>query len=253
MLNIIRRFFLLFFILFSTNIGAESISFVFTDYAPANYVDERGNYSGFLYEITKEAFESRLGITLDITILPWRRCQQLVKNGVFDMMLTIPTDERLVYSIATESPVWIKKRYIYSYINHEDIENINTLNGLDEIKQYGYRIVSYIGNQWFRDNVEAFDIPVVYASSVEGMYYMLAAKRADFLIEEISIASSNIEKLDLEDKIIQTGGIAVESGFHLLISKKSSFTSIIDELDRVLEDMWNDGTIERILNDYGTR
>lgn len=251
MIKIKKAFLLIPLLICSTFAGADSIKFVFTDYPPANYVDEQGNYTGFLYDITCEAFEKRLNIPLEISVLPWPRCQELVKSGIYDMMLTIPTDERLNYSIATDIPVWRKVRVIYTYKDHPDVQIINGLNGLDDIKGSGYTIVSYRGNQGIRDEVEALDIPVIYASSVEGMYQMLAAGRADLIIEEESIAESNLQKLNLEEKIIKTNGIASESYFHLLISKRSPHAVMIYDLNRVLEEMQQDGTIDGILKRYG--
>ncbi|MBN2657416.1 MAG: transporter substrate-binding domain-containing protein [Spirochaetales bacterium] len=249
-MRILSIILLLFFFL---NIyGDEPIQWVFTDYAPANYIDEKGNYAGFLYEITIEALENRMGIPVEISIYPWPRCQHLVKTGDRDMMLTIPTKERLEYAISTDSPVWVKKRLIYTYIEHENLETINELHGLADIKQTGYSVISYIGNDWIKENVaEKFHIPVEYARGVEGMYRMLAAGRGDLIIEEKSIARSNIEQLELQELIVETEGIGEESHFHLLISKQSPHSNIIYELNCVLDEMWEDGTIEKILKKYG--
>ena len=238
-------------LLISVAAGADSVKFVFTDYPPANYIDESGNYTGFLYDITREAFENRLNVSLEITILPWPRCQELVKSGAYDMMLTIPTEERLNYTIATAIPVWRKIRHIYTWKGHPDTGIINSMDSLGDIKEAGYTIVSYNGNQGVRDEMEALNIPVIYASSVEGMYHMLAAGRADLIIEEESIADSSLRKLKLEGKIIRTEGITSEIDFHLLISRKSSHIALMEDLNRVLDEMWKDGTIEGILHEYG--
>ena len=79
---------------------------------------------------------------------------------------------------------------------------------------------------------------------------MLAGKRADIIIEESSIALPNIEKLGLSSKILSTEGIGAESGFHLLIGKKSQYVNILEQLNTVIEEMWQDGTIEKILAEY---
>ncbi|MBB6480669.1 substrate-binding periplasmic protein [Spirochaeta isovalerica] len=244
--------FILFFIFILNLSGEETIQWVFTDYEPANFVDEKGNYAGFLYEITIEALENRMGIPVKISIYPWPRCQHLVKEGDCDIMITIPTRERLEYTIPTELPVWIKRRLIYTYINHEELETINRLDGFSDIKMAGYSVISYIGNDWIKEYVvDDFHIPVEYAKTVEGMYRMLSAKRGDLVIEEKSIAHSNIKNLGLTELIVETEGVANESHFHLLISKQSSFRNIISELNSVLNDMWEDGTIQKILSKYG--
>ena len=101
--------------------------------------------------------------------------------------------------------------------------------------------------------VEGGGIFVQYASTVEGKYRMLAGRRADLIIEEASLASPKIEELNLTGKIIRTRGIGSQSGFHILIGKKSSFAPSLPRLDATLKAMTEDGTIRAILENYGTR
>ncbi len=239
------------FFLIPLLLHAEPVKWVFTDYAPANYIDGKGEYAGFLYDITKEAFENRLHIPLIISLYPWARCQQLVQQGDYDMFLTIPTPDREVYAEPVPTPVWIKKRLIFTYGGHGRREEMDSITGLDQIRQKGFTVISYIGNQWVNGNVESRGIPVEYARSVDGMYRMLAAKRGDLIIEEPSIVRANLETLGLSDTIEETGGVAEESSFHLLMGRKSPFVGLIDDLDLVLREMWQDGTIQAILDRYG--
>ena len=229
----------------------RTISWAFTNYPPANFQTENGEYGGFLYEIIIEAFEKRLGIPVIISIYPWKRCQFMVEQGVADILTTIPTPERLNYSINSERPIWIKRRLIYTYSGHPNIEEIQTLTGLEEIKEKNFTVVSYLGNGWIVDEVENKGISVDYANDVEGMYRMLAAGRADIIIEEPCIAQSNIKNLLLGSNIIQTKGVGEESHFHVMIGKDSDYADIFKELDPVIDEMWHDGTIENILSKYG--
>lgn len=235
----------------NVSFAKDSITWVFTDYPPANYQTESGEFKGFLYDITIEAFEKRLGIPVEVSIFPWKRCQYLVQQGEYDMFLTIPTPQRLEYALTTEEAVWVKRRIIYTYAGHPKSEEIQTLRGLEEIKEKGFTVLSYLGNGWVEAAVEGAGIPVEYASQVENMYKMLAGKRADIIIEEPSIALPNIEKLGLNSKILSTEGIGAESGFHLLIGKKSQHVDVLEQLNTVIKEMWQDGTIEKILAEYG--
>lgn len=125
------------------------------------------------------------------------------------------------------------------------------ISSLDDIRRGRYQVVSYLGNEWIKSAVEAMGIHVQYANSVEGMYRMLASRRAELIIEEASLASPRIQQLNLAGKIIRTNGVGSESGFHLLIGKRSPFVQVMPHLEATLTAMEHDGTIATILEKYG--
>ncbi len=235
------------FMLFSI----EPIKWACGEYAPAYYRGENGDVQGYLYDIAVEALETRMNIPVEITFLPWKRCQLYVEEGSYDIMFTIPTAERLEYSVTHETPAWIKRRILYTYINHPRLMDINSIQGLDEINEGNYTILSYIGNGWVENNVKGIGIPVEYAPDMSLIFKKLANKRGDIIIEDPSIADDNIRSDGLDSLIIKTSGIGSESSFHIFISKESAYVDIIDSLNLVIEEMWEDGTIEIILSNYG--
>jgi len=233
------------------SLGAEQpVRWAFTSYRPANYVEGTG-YAGFFYDIVIEAVEKRLGLPVEIGVFPWTRCQRLVELGQYDMLVTIPTEERLRYVSATDEPIWVKRRILYTYADHPDIAAIDALKGLDDIRDAGYTVVTYTGNGWIAGTVEPAGIPVLYASTVESMYRMLAAGRADLMIEERTIAEESIREEGVGAEVVATDGYGEESGFHILIAKASPHHAVLDELNAVLRDMTVDGTLAAILESYG--
>lgn len=227
--------------------ATEPIKWIFTNYPPANYQTETGEFKGLLHDITIEAFEKRLGIPVQISVFPWKRCQLMVKNGKYDMILTIPTAERLEYSVTTKQPIWLKKRMIYTYAGHPMAQELNSINGLRDVKEKGYTVISYLGNGWAKRDIESAGIPIIYSNEVDGMYQMLATQRADIIIEEPSIAFPTIKRLNLSSKIIQTEGVGAASAFHFLIGKKSLHVKVLEKLNTVVKEMWEDGTIKKII------
>ncbi len=79
---------------------------------------------------------------------------------------------------------------------------------------------------------------------------MLSAKRGDILVEDPILVYPSLYSLGLMEQIIRTRGVIDESRFFPLIGKKSYFTSIIPRFRQVLQDMWEDGTIHRIMAAY---
>ena len=231
--------------------GQEVVKWVFTDYPPANFQTAEGDFKGFLHDIVVELFDQELGIRVAIAVYPWKRCQAMVRTGSADIMVTIPTAERLKYAITHNRPIWTKRRILYTYSGHPRIDAIGQIDGLAAIRNGGYRVISYLGNGWIENQVKGSGIPVTFANSVNGMYRMLAAKRGDLIIEERSLAAPRIIDLGLIGKIIETSGVGSESGFHILISRKSTHAAHIDQLDRGVEAMRQSGRLSQIINSYG--
>jgi len=242
-----------FFFVSAAATPAESqdvVKWVFTDYPPANFRAETGNFSGFFYDIVIEVFQHRLGLRVDIAVYPWKRCQRMVKSGEADIMVTIPTPERKKYSVTHSRPIWIKRRILYTFREHPRIHEIHLLNGLASIEEGGYRVISYLGNGWTEKEVQGVGIPVAFATTVDNMYRMLAAKRGDLIIEEKVLAAPHIVDLGLSEKIVETNGVGSESGFYILIGKKSVYASLVSTLDREIEDMRKRGSLEDIFRSY---
>lgn len=240
-------------ILFSFSLSAlraEPLKYVFTEYFPANYLDEEGNPAGFFVDIVYEALTNRLGIELSIQVLPWRRCQSLVANGEADLLTTIPTEERLSYAIQTVAPIWVKKYQIYTWYDHPDVEKMNTIKTIENIGDHSFVIISYLGNSWAQDKLLNKGLKVVFANTVDNMYRMLTARRGDLIIDDSILVDPALKRLGFENTIIKTSGIVEQSSFHILIGKKSSYIDIVDTVDMTLNDMWKDGTINLILEKY---
>lgn len=253
-MGIIRKIILVFIFCFTCNnsFGEEALTWACGDYPYAYYLNEKGETTGFLYDIAIEALQKRMGIKVNLDFLSWQRCQVLVKAGDYDMMLTIPTAERLNYSGTTKTPVWKKIRYVYTYKNHPKMIDINSINGLEDIKRLKLSVISYIGNGWIKESVEGIGIKVNYSPVIENMYQMLINRRGDLILEERSLVDAALKKDPvLAKNIIKTEGIGSSSGFHIMISKKSKYIDILEELDKVIQEMWDDGTIEDILSRYG--
>ena len=224
----------------------DPLVYVYTEYVPANYRDEAGRHTGFFVEIIREAIEVRLGIPLVMEVYPWQRCQVMVERGTADLMTTIPTRERLAYSVLVDSPSWVKKYHLYTWKGHHRIADMDHIHSIEELEAAGLSVVSYQGNNWSVSTLAAAGIPVHFAASVEGMYRMLVARRGDLIIDDPVLVCRALELYDLKERVIRTEGLVEESAFHPLIGKKSPWSFLKEDLERVLKEMWEDGSIEAI-------
>ncbi|NLI82032.1 MAG: amino acid ABC transporter substrate-binding protein [Deltaproteobacteria bacterium] len=245
-------FCLIFILAFTSQSSAEreTLKYVFTHYPPANYRSHDGEYRGFLVDIVREAITKRLGIPLSIAIFPWKRCQMLVEEGEADMLTTIPTPERSVFTVTPQRPIWVKEWRIHTYEGHPQRQSFDAMSSIGDLKSHGVTVISYIGNGWSKTHLEDAGIRIFNATMVDGMYRMLAAKRGDILLEDGILAAPALKHLGLEDKVVPTQGVVATSDFHMLIGKRSPFAGIVPRLETVIKEMWEDGSIERIVAQY---
>lgn len=229
---------------------SQEVHYVFQEYQPANYLDEQGQPTGFFVDIIREAVENRLGLSLRISVLPWMRCQTLIEQGEADLMTTIPTPARMEYARLVSVPIWIKQYRIYTYLDHPRINEMHDIRSITEILQKGFTVISYIGNSWSKTSLNDIGIPVQNATSVEGMYRMLFARRGDILVDDPVLVSNSLRAVGLESQIIITDGLVEKSAFYPLISKRSYLAARADDFAAALQSMRNDGTIAAIMERY---
>lgn len=246
----VRLLSIFFITLFSSLFAKESVLFVYTSYEPANFRTQDNKDSGFFVEILKEALENRLGLEMKTAIYPWSRCQIMARDGTADILATIPTEERLSYCSVNNNPVWVKQYRIYTWTGHPEISRMNAVRSVSDLKSTKLAVVSYIGNDWSKSVLEVAGIPIVHAVSVESMYLMLMAKRADMIVEDPILVHNMCVKQNCVGRIHSTSGIVEQSPFHYLVSKKSAFHSRMPEFNIVIDEMLKDGTIEKILASY---
>jgi polar amino acid transport system substrate-binding protein len=208
------------------------------------------NIEGFFYEIIMEAVENRMGIHTQWFQMPWKRCQNQVRSGKFDAMITVPTAERLAYCDTHPDPFFVKELKIFTYNGHKRIDEIQKIGSLTDIKKGGYTVITYSGNGWHKDNITALGIPFFETSEVHNVWKMLAARRGDLVIEWPVGVETALDKDGMTDKIVETRVSLESMPFHLLVNTQSGYKHILVEFNGIIKQMLDDGTINKIIRKY---
>ncbi|WP_232364026.1 substrate-binding periplasmic protein [Desulforapulum autotrophicum] len=211
---------------------------------------QNGKIEGFFYEILTEALEHRMVIHTQWFQMPWKRCQNQVRIGKMDAMITFPTEERLTYCDTHPDPFYLKELKLFTYKGHKRLNEIQQIGSIADIKKGGYTVITYSGNGWNTDNITTLGIPSFETSEVHNVWKMLAAKRGDLVIEWPVGVKASLDKDGLADKIVETGVLLSSMPFHLLIGKQSGYTHILAGFNDVIQRMLDDGTIKRIIVKY---
>jgi len=70
------------------------------------------------------------------------------------------------------------------------------------------------------------------------------------MIDSPLTMNPEIKRLELGHLIVLTDVVFSRSKFHLLISKKSDFSDCLSRIDHFLKEMIEDGTIDRLYEEY---
>jgi polar amino acid transport system substrate-binding protein len=233
--------------------GESTALCVYTEYAPANFFDKKDGHTGFFIDIARELFERRLGIRLEFSVYPWARCQAMLERGEADFIMTIPTEERKRYAQEVPTPIWTKQYKIVTTRDNPKRDQVNDIRTKESLIASKFSVVSYLGNNWAKEQLEAFGVPLITAPTVEGMYSMIVAKRGDLIVEDSLLAQTYITAHGLDDQLIITSGVIDESPFHILLGRKSPLMNSFPEISKALREMKRDGTIEGIMAYYERR
>jgi polar amino acid transport system substrate-binding protein len=222
----------------------------FPSFPPFHWIDEQGKINGFFYEIIVEALDKRIGIATVWTVYPWPRCQENLKAGKDDAVLTVPTPERGVYTVTHKRPFYNKPLNVFTYADHPRLAEIKRISTLSDIQKGEFSIITYIGNGWHKEHVQPLGIRTYESPYLPNVWKMLASHRGDIVIEWPPGARPDISQLNLEDRIIDTGIMVASMPFHLLIRKGASQVDILDDFDAAISQMIADGTMQSILSRY---
>ena len=222
----------------------------YTDYWPFFTRQENGEMTGFFHDIITEALE-RMDVETQWRAFPWGRCQDNVKNGESDAMITVPTPERLRYSATHEDPFYLKEHNVFTYKNHPRMDYIRSIKTPDDIRIGGMTVVTYADNGWSDRNIRSRGVKVYETPQLRCVWRMLANRRGDIAIEWPVAAWADVHATDVGvDEVVQTDVTFDPMPFHLMIRNGSSLVGILPEFNRVILEMKESGRIDEIVAKY---
>ena len=132
----------------SSSVHAQTrLRVAYPAFAPFHWVKENGEMAGFFYEIISEALEKRMGLTVVWTVYPWTRCQENLKTGADDAIITVPTLERAAYTVTHKDPFYQKPLHLFTSVDHPRIAEIKKVKKISDAQ--GWRLFSdHIQRKW---------------------------------------------------------------------------------------------------------
>lgn len=249
-----KRFYA-FFVFFIMCLSVEAaskpvIKWAFDPWAPLHEKEKSGRTQGLIAEIVKAVLVDELGYEIEYHQLPWKRAQALVKTSSLDFMVTVPTNERLQYAHANTKPLHILHSVIYTNQDHPRMEEIKSIESLNDIVFKEFQVISSLGNGWVEDKLEPLGGKIFYAENYTNALKMLDRRRGDITIDVEPTTNLYLKQLGLEERIVNTAVSVDEWPLHFMVSKKSNHSNVLEDFDAAFEKLQGNGTIQKILDKY---
>lgn len=220
--------------------------------APFHEPDQGSRYGwkGLFIDILDRVLVQELGMGLILEPYPWKRAQKQVEDGNADFLISVPTRERLRYSIASDEPLLKMYLHVYTYVGHPKLDEIRKITSPKDIIALNLIPVTNEGNGWHKENIDSLGIKTLYVPNDENLVQFLAKRRADIMIDAPISMNHLIRRYGLTADIVQTDVQFGPVNFHLLMSRKSQHAGLMPKINAAIGKMAADGTLERLAVEY---
>lgn len=234
----IKSFILVFGILLTFIANAQPSEEIDTSHFRIAYNESWPPYSagkgdqveGLIVTLLEEIITTKLGIPVLSYGFPWKRAQAEVQMGRFDAFITVPTDERLKYTISSQNIIF--KIKMVAVMKSNSINAIRLLSDTQEKQLNQYKICDTLGNGWGKNFYQKLGINVTLTNDIDACLRMIKADRIDLSIQsERSLNTNDYLNSNRQNFVILPEAFGVMS-FTLMLSKNSQFgEAFIEKFD----------------------
>ena len=213
------------------------------NYPPLSWMRD-GSPAGVTVSILREALQTRMGLPVVHTLFPWKRAQQLVREGSQDALITQPTPQRREYGLISDVKIMSIDYTLFVSRDNPRIDALRKVRGLADLSPF--RLGQLRGSQWAERNLTGLNVE--WVTSIDQNLKKLAAGRIDGFIGNAYVMPLVVEEAGLGEQIVSVPeALLREIPYHLIVSKRSRFTDVLERFDETIRQMKADGTIERII------
>lgn len=216
------------------------------DYAPISF-EENGQVVGISPDIIREVFK-RMGYEVKLQLLPWKRVQEMVKDGEADGFFSPykSVERQTLYTFPLE-PLLIEKNV---FVVHKD-SSITYDGDISKLKSYG--IGTLMGYTILDKHLENHLITNVDISpNVEASLNKLLSgeRKVDLVVNTNYILQYTAKKMNITDSLKELSPPLAEVPSYLAFTKKKDQTALIANFEMELKKMKQDGSYQKILEKY---
>lgn len=212
------------------------------EFPPFTYADAKGNAAGIEVEVMEEVAR-RLGLSIDITILPWPRMLTMMRSGELDCMFAaFHTEERASYMQFTQIPIHVSRLAIYTHrAGAFPLTRLEDLRGRRIGLIRDFQTVPALDDALARGDFAE----VTIGTSFRQLFDQLAARRIDVVIVNHHVAENILSEMGAHDIIELPHALSSNSAF-VTFTRQRSFDTLIPKINYALFEIIADGTYARL-------
>ena len=211
------------------------------DYPPFEFVDEKGDYAGFDMDLIREVGK-RLGVEVKIEALEFESLIASLKQGKIDAIIACmsPDEERLKEADFTKPYYKTKHGIVVNPDSDVDVKELDDVLTYEFGVQTGTTMATWAKNQIEKGAVKESQVKY-YTDANAGALDVKNGRLGAFVVD-LPVAYEKAKELGLE--------VAVETVLENdenpgIVLRKGS-TEMIEKLNKIIDDMMADGTIQQL-------
>lgn len=214
------------------------------NYPPYDWSSDDVHYEGAGVELLKMIMPE--GYTLKEVMVPWKRAQEMAKNGEIDLLLNLRiTEERSTWLEFSKNPTFYNP--IVIFMHKDDVIPFASWDELIPLKG-GTALGDTYGNGF--DEYLTKNLTTEPAKSMAENFKKLDSGRLDYFVSGYYMGIAWLNSAELVDHIVALKPPVSNNYIHLGFSKKSSHLSLLSEIDEKLLALNEEGTLEALLEKY---
>jgi polar amino acid transport system substrate-binding protein len=178
----------------------------------------------------------------------WDKVQEQAKQGKVDVLVGLyMTEERKSYIDYTNAfmkdpvVIFVAKGKAFPYTKWDDLVGKKGITTVGD--SYGQAFDKFIAEK----------LTVVRSNNVDDCFVRLIDGAADYFIFAKYSGVFKSEKLGMAEKVEYCPTEAAVENFYIGISKKSPYAKYLPEINKRLDELVKDGTVERLVQQYTER
>lgn len=237
---------LLLALVFSGFAQAKTLQILTMENAPYSFT-QNGKVKGIGVELVKEAFR-RMNQPVQVSIAPWARAMEQIKNGTVDGLFNVyKTPERELF--ADYSELLQDETVVLFVRKNSSIQFTGDLAKLSHYKFAAIRGYSY-GKAYDKAVVDKVINNSELMTLTEQSLRMLVMNRTDVVPSGRHVGKYYLYQLGLQDSVRELSPKLETVPTYLIFPKKKKSQTIRQQFNKALQSMRDDGTYERIYQDF---
>jgi polar amino acid transport system substrate-binding protein len=227
-------------LLFAGFAGAAELKFNTQNFEPFNY-EVNGVVAGPTADIIRKVC-AEMKITCTLNLLPWRRAQEEVANGIAQGLFTIGWNEERAKTLYF-SPTLMNTQYGFFVRNDNPLK----FKHVSDVKGYTVGVFGPSNTSFFLEKIRAEikDLTIDMTPEDESAFKKLSLGRVDAVYSNKDVGYFLMGKLNIKN--IRYAGFHTGLKYYVGFSQKFTDKKLVDQFNATFRNLHKRGVIQEIL------